>query len=128
MKYLLNTHVFLWWITNSPRLPKSVRIIFKEKRNELFFSTASIWEVMIKSQLKKIKLPDKPKEFIKEQLALNSIKILNVSLDHALEIYDLPKIHKDPFDRMLIAQVKVNRLPIITADSFIKQYNIDTFW
>jgi len=128
VKYLLDTHVFLWWITNSPRLPENIRALIQEKKNELFLSAASIWEMMIKSRLNKIQLPDNPKEFIKEQLILNSIKILNISMDHSFGVYDLPEIHKDPFDRMLIAQSRSDGLLIITADSFIKQYDVATYW
>jgi len=128
VKYLLDTHVFLWWITNSPRLPENIRAIIQEKKNELFLSAASIWEMMIKSRLNKLQLPDNPKEFIQEQLKLNSIKILNISMEHSFGVYDLPEIHKDPFDRMLISQSRSDGLLIITADSFIKQYDVETYW
>ena len=122
MKYLLDTHVFLWWITNSPRLPENIRAIIQEKKNELFFSAASIWEMMIKSRLNKIHLPDNPKEFIKEQLTLNSIKILNISMEHSFGVYDLPEIHKDPFDRMLIWQAIREKMVLISKDSKIAAY------
>ena len=84
--------------------------------------------MMIKARLKKLELPDNPKEFIEEQLALNSISVIDVSMEHSFAEYDLPEIHKDPFDRMLVAQAITEQLPIITADSFIQQYEVDTIW
>jgi PIN domain nuclease of toxin-antitoxin system len=104
MKYLLDTHIFLWWITDNSKLQKSTRDLISDKSNELFLSSASLWEIMIKSKLSKIDLPDDPKTYLKKQVEINSINILNITMEHSLETYDLPEIHKDPFDRMLIAQ------------------------
>ena len=127
MKYLLDTHIFVWWITDNDRLKEIIRDKISEKNNEIFLSSASIWEIMIKSKLNKIQLPDYPGTFIKEQIALNAINILNITPEHAIETYVLPEIHKDPFDRMLIAQSKVENLTIITTDSFIKKYDVKIF-
>lgn len=128
MKYLLDTHVFLWWITDNPKLPRAVREIIEDQSNLLYFSTASIWEIMIKADLNKLQLPGNPREFIKEQLALNTIRIINITMDHAFGIYGLAEIHKDPFDRLLVAQAKVENLGIITADDFIRKYDVITYW
>jgi PIN domain nuclease of toxin-antitoxin system len=127
MKYLLDTHVFLWWVTDNKKLPGNARALISDKSNELFLSSASLWEIMIKSKIGKIDLPDNPKNFLKRQVKLNCINILNITMEHSLATYDLPEIHKDPFDRMLIAQVRVEKLTIVTSDSFIKQYNVHTF-
>ena len=127
MKYLLDTHIFLWWITDAPKLKQNIRDLISDKKNTLLLSSASIWEMMIKSNLNKLDLPDNPRLFIKEQVALNSIYILNVTFDHSLEVYGLPEIHKDPFDRMLIAQAGFEGLTIITTDSLITQYNVSTY-
>lgn len=126
MKYLLDTHIFLWWITDNTKLPRNMRDLIGDKSNELFLSSASIWEMMIKSKLNKIDLPDDPKAYLKEQVEINSINILNISMAHSLETFDLPVIHKDPFDRMLIAQARVEKLTLMTTDSFIKQYEVNT--
>jgi PIN domain nuclease of toxin-antitoxin system len=127
MKYLLDTHIFLWWITDNTKLPGNMRDLIGDKSNELFLSSASIWEMMIKSKLNKIDLPDDPKAYLKEQVEINSINILNVTMAHSLETFDLSLIHKDPFDRMLIAQARVEKLTIMTTDSYIKQYEVNTF-
>jgi PIN domain nuclease of toxin-antitoxin system len=128
MKYLLDTHIFLWWITDNSKLQRNTRDLISDKSNELFLSSASLWEMMIKSKLNKIDLPDDPKAYLKEQVEINSINILNITLEHSLETYDLPEIHKDPFDRMLIAQARVEKLTILTTDSFIKRYEVNTFY
>ncbi|NIM12109.1 MAG: PIN domain-containing protein [Candidatus Aminicenantes bacterium] len=128
MKYLLDTHVFLWWIKDSPRLSQNIKDIIKNKKNTLFLSAASIWEMMVKSKLRKLDLPDNPKGFIKEHLNINAVDILNITMEHSFEIYNLPEIHKDPFDRMLVAQAKVDKLTILTSDPYIKQYPIKTYW
>jgi PIN domain nuclease of toxin-antitoxin system len=128
MKYLLDTHIFLWWITDNTKLQNKTRDLISDKSNELFLSSASLWEIMIKSKLNKIDLTDEPKAYLKEQVELNSISILNITMEHSLEIYDLPEIHKDPFDRMLIAQARVEKLTILTTDSFIKRYEVKTLF
>lgn len=127
MKYLLDTHIFLWWITDTPKLKPNIRDVIGDKRNQLFLSSASIWEMMIKSNLNKLNLPENPREFIKEQVALNSIYILNITMDHSFGTFGLPEIHKDPFDRMLVAQADVEGLTIITTDSFITRYDVNTY-
>ena len=128
MKYLLDTHIFLWWITDNTKLHRNMRDLISDKSNELYLSSASLWEMIIKSKLNKIDLPDDPKVYLKEQVEINSINILNITMEHSLETFDLPDIHKDPFDRMLIAQARVEKLTILTTDSFIKRYEVNTFY
>jgi PIN domain nuclease of toxin-antitoxin system len=127
VKYLLDTHIFIWWITDNPKLSPNVRNVISEEVNDLYLSSASIWEMMIKSKLQKLQLTDNPKAFIKEQVKTNSINILDVKMVHSFETYELPDIHKDPFDRMLIAQAKIEKLTIITTDSYIKRYDVNTY-
>ena len=127
MKYLLDTHIFIWWITDNPKLSPNIRSVVSDDGNELYLSTASIWEMMIKSKLQKLQLTDDPKTFIKEQVKINSINILDVKMEHSLETYELPDIHKDPFDRILIAQAKIEKLTIITTDSYIVEYDVNTY-
>jgi PIN domain nuclease of toxin-antitoxin system len=127
VKYLLDTHIFIWWITDNPKLSPNIRSVVSDDGNELYLSTASIWEMMIKSKLQKLQLTDDPKTFIKEQVKINSINILDVKMEHSLETYELPDIHKDPFDRILIAQAKIEKLTIITTDSYIVEYDVNTY-
>ena len=128
MRALLDTHAFLWWITNDPRLSKKVREIISDGENELFLSVASGWEMAIKAGLGRLQLPPNPEHFILEQMALNAIESLPVQMSHALHVYKLPAHHRDPFDRMLIAQAQLQNLPILTVDPQIARYSVKVIW
>jgi len=128
MKVLLDTHTFLWWIIDSPRLSARAREVIRDSDNELFFSAASGWEIAIKAQLGRLQLPDNLEQFIVEQLALNAILVLPIQLRHALHVYTLPQHHRDPFDRMLVAQSQVENLSLLTADPQITQYEVAIIW
>jgi len=128
MKVLLDTHTFLWWITDSPRLSAWAREVIRDSDNELFFSAANGWELAIKAQLGRLQLPDNLEQFIVDQLSLNTILALPIQLRHALHVYTLPRHHRDLFDRMLVAQSQVENLPILTADPQIAQYDVETIW
>jgi PIN domain nuclease of toxin-antitoxin system len=128
MKVLLDTHAFLWWITDSPKLSALAREVIQDNNNELFFSAASGWEIAIKAQLGRLQLPDNLEQFIVEQLSLNAIFALPIQLHHALHVYTLPQYHRDPFDRILVAQSQIENLPILTADTQIIPYAVETIW
>lgn len=128
MKVLLDTHTFLWWITDDNRLSSSAREIITNGDNELFLSAATGWEIAIKAQLGRIKLPKEPHSFIAEQLRLNSIQSIPIHMSHALHIYSLPNHHRDPFDRMIVAQAQLEDLAILTMDSQIARYEIKVIW
>jgi len=93
MKALLDTHTFLWWITDDQRLSYRVREIISDSTNEVLFSVASSWEIAIKARLGRLQLPDDPEIFIPEQLELNAIEVLPVQIEHALHVYQLPSHH-----------------------------------
>jgi len=128
MKALLDTHVFLRWITDDPRLSSRTREIIADGANQIFLSAASGWEIAIKAKLGRLRLPDDPERFIPRQLELNAIEVLPVQLSHALHVYELPEYHRDPFDRLLIAQAQLEKLPILTADSQICRYPVEVIW
>jgi PIN domain nuclease of toxin-antitoxin system len=128
LKALLDTHVFLWWITDDPQLSVQIRRIISDIDNEFFFSAASCWEIAIKAQLGKIKLPAKPDNFISEQLAVNAIQSMPVQSSHALHVFNLPPLHRDPFDRIIVAQSSLENIPVITSDFLISQYDIAAIW
>jgi len=128
MKVLLDTHAFLWWITDSPKLSARAREVIQDSNNELFFSAASGWEIAIKAQLGRLQLPDNLEQFILEQLSLNAILVLPIQLRHALRVYTLPQYHRDPFDRILVAQSQIENLPILTTDTQITPYTVETIW
>lgn len=128
MRMLLDTHTFLWWIMDDPRLSDAARKHLEDGRNETFFSAASAWEIAIKTRIGKLTLPSRPEQFVSEQLFSNNFLVLPISVIHALSVYELPDFHRDPFDRMLVAQSKFERLAIITSDDLIKQYGVETIW
>jgi PIN domain nuclease of toxin-antitoxin system len=128
MRALLDTHVFLWWISDDPRLSTHARKIITDGENTLFLSAASGWEIAIKAKLGRLKLPEPLETFVPEQMALNAIESLPIQMSHALHVHTLPLHHRDPFDRLLVAQAQLDNLPILTADSQIALYAIRTVW
>lgn len=128
MKGLLDTHAFLWWINDDPRLSANAREIIADSSLELLLSSASAWEIVIKSKLGRMKLPPRPDQFILEQMALNSIESLPINIVHALHVYHLPDHHRDPFDRLIIAQAQIEKIPIITSDGQIAKYRVEILW
>ncbi len=128
MKYLLDTHTFLWWITDDPSLSDKARIIITNVDSTLFLSAASGWEIAIMARLGKITLPDDITTFIYEQISINAIKELPIRINHTLQTYLLPEHHRDPFDRILVSQSQLEMLPIITGDSLISKYKVKVIW
>ena len=96
--------------------------------NELYLSAASIWEIVIKSRLGRLQLPENPDIHLTEQMALNAVQSLSITMQHALRVYNLPDIHKDPFDRIMIAQALSEDMPIATRDDDIPKYGVQTIW
>ena len=104
------------------------RKIIADGANELYLSAASGWEIAIKAKLGRLRLPDDPERFILKHLELNAIKTLPVQMIHALHVYKLPEHHRDPFDRLLIAQAQLEKVPILTADPQISRYEVEVIW
>ncbi|HOW54113.1 MAG TPA: type II toxin-antitoxin system VapC family toxin [Syntrophorhabdaceae bacterium] len=128
MKLLLDTHTFLWWITDSPELSLRVRDAIRNTENELFLSVASAWEMAIKVDLGRLHLPDRPDRFIPNQLAKNAIESLPIQMGHALHVSRLPLIHRDPFDRIIISQAILEKMPVVTRDADIAKYKVKILW
>jgi PIN domain nuclease of toxin-antitoxin system len=128
MKVLLDTHTFLWWITDSERLSQKARRIISNRHNIVLFSAASGWEIAIKMKLGRLQLQEPMGSFIINQLAVNAFEVLPCHLNHALHVYSLPEHHRDPFDRMLIAQSQLEDLPLITSDPLLALYSVKIIW
>ncbi|HEU5014064.1 MAG TPA: type II toxin-antitoxin system VapC family toxin [Roseiflexaceae bacterium] len=128
MNILLDTHAFLWWITDDPQLSAGARDVLRDGTNVVFVSAASGWEIAIKAQLGKLPLSEPPEQFVPAQLGLNSFRDLPIQMRHALHVYTLPLHHRDPFDRVLVAQSQLEQLPIVTADPLIAQYDVQVIW
>ena len=124
MSFLLDTHVFIWWVLDHPKLTELMRQAITDRRNHLYLSAASTWEMVIKSRLGKLVLPEPPATFIEAQLRVNAIDPLPITIQHTMEVAALPAIHRDPFDRMLIAQANSDHLVLITDDALIRQYPV----
>jgi PIN domain nuclease of toxin-antitoxin system len=127
MKALLDTHTFLWAISGDEKLSRRAGQIFAGP-SDLWLSVASIWEILIKAQVGKMPLPQPVGRYLLKKLAENRIETLPVTLNHVLKIESLPMRHRDPFDRMLIAQSLEENLPLITSDAMFRQYDVDIVW
>lgn len=128
MRALLDTHTFIWWVTDDPQLSNTARNAIANPANVLFVSAASTWEIIIKNRTGKLSLPDKPEQYIPNRLAANQFESLPIQIIHTLQVAELPDYHKDPFDRILIAQSQVENLPIITIDQQIARYPVQVIW
>jgi len=128
MKFIADTHAFLWFLSDSPQLSAPAKKLFESPDSERFLSIASIWEIAIKTSLGKLAF-DKPLEqFLPEQIALNYVRLLDISLSHALRVSNLPLHHRDPFDLMIVAQGLVENLPILSSDSALDAYGVKRIW
>ena len=128
MNVLLDTHAFLWWIADDVRLSQAARDAISDPDNEILVSAASAWEIAIKVGIGRLTLPAPAKRFVPRQVQRNGFVALPIQLEHALAVEDLPKHHKDPFDRMLVAQARAEKLTLITDDPLIQRYNVETLW
>ena len=128
MNILLDTHAFLWWITDDPELSETARNIIRDSSNTLYWSAASSWEVAIKYALGRLPLPEEPEKFIPPELTKNHIESLLITDEHAFHTRQLPHHHKDPFDRMLIAQARTESLMLLSCDSMFDLYDVKVKW
>jgi PIN domain nuclease of toxin-antitoxin system len=128
MSLLLDTHAFLWWITKSPRLSAVARAAVLSADGDVLVSAATVWEIAIKAALGKIELLDDPAVLVPDQIAQHGFTALAVDMRHALRVFSLPPLHRDPFDRMLVAQSQIEGVPIVTADPLIASYDVPTIW
>ena|SRR5579864_3994861 len=122
MQYLLDTHVLLWWFITPEKISVKARKIIRDKSNEIFISSVSFWEMAIKKSLGRLTLPHN----LIEAVTAESFKILPIMAEEGLGVADLPLLHTDPFDRLLIIQAKLHDLVIITKDSKIAEYSVIT--
>ena len=125
MKILLDTHVFLWLHTDPERLGEHLKLL-EDRRSELLVSAVSSWEIAIKYGLGQLALPEPPERYVPERLRLMGAKPLAIEHTHALAVAGLPWLHRDPFDRLLVAQAGLLDVPILTADPEIAQYPVQT--
>ncbi len=128
MRILLDTCTFLWIITAEQKLSSNARELFVDPFNDVFLSSVSSWEIVVKYTLGRLPLPETPEKFIPTQRKLHKIESLALQEDAALHLAKLPDYHKDPFDRMIVCQALVHGMTILTPDEAIRRYPARTTW
>jgi PIN domain nuclease of toxin-antitoxin system len=128
MRAILDTHTFLWWNMDDPQLSMAAREFIGDGENEVFLSAASAWEIAIKCARGRLILPKVPGQYVADRMLAHHFLPLPVQISHALQVFNLPDIHQDPFDRLLVAQSQLEDLPILTADTLIPQYGVSIIW
>jgi PIN domain nuclease of toxin-antitoxin system len=125
---LLDTHTFLWWVDDSPRLSAKVRRAIGKPDEHCYLSLASCWEIGIKVSLGRLRLTESVDRFLATHMATNGIQPLGLQLTHVSQVATLPFHHRDPFDRLLAAQALVEDLTIVSADPVFKKYGVSRVW
>ena len=128
MNLLLDTHAFLWFIAGNSSLSRKARAAIEDENNRLLLSVASLWEIAIKVSLGKIKLSEPFGTLIPEQLTANGIDLLDISVEHAALVATMPFHHRDPFDRLIAAQARVENITLISTDEVFEVYEIVRLW
>ena len=128
MNVLLDSHTFLWWNTDDPRLSARAREIIANGQNHIFLSTASVWEIVLKTSKGKLILPEEPAPYIIGRMKTYHLQPLPVQISHVIRVYSLPQHHENPFNHLLIAQSQLEKLPLLTANADIKKYDVETIW
>ncbi|HEY1272780.1 MAG TPA: type II toxin-antitoxin system VapC family toxin [Terriglobales bacterium] len=128
MNYLLDTNVFLWAESHAARLNSQAREILSDGHQAVYLSPASSWEISIKVELGKLRLPEPPRRFVLRRMARGRWRSLPITHEHALQAGALPLHHRDPFDRMLIAQARSEGMVVMTADRQLEKYPVEILW
>jgi len=128
MKLLLDTHAFIWWDKRPRRLSSKALNAIMNSEADVFFSMASVWEMQIKHTRGKLILGENVRDSVERQVRANGVKLLQIASEHVWELERLPPIHGDPFDRLLVAQARVEGMKLVTSDDTMKRYEVQTLW
>ncbi len=128
MKYLLDTHVFIWLDNEPDKLSSKVATLCADPDNDLYLSIVNVWEMQIKLVLGKLTLPSPLPDLVNNQIKSNQVTLLPLELSHVFELSSLPKHHKDPFDRLLIAQALNEQHIILSDDTHVSRYPVPIVW
>jgi PIN domain nuclease of toxin-antitoxin system len=128
MRLLLDTHAFLWFILDDPQLSTTAKAMMEDPANDVEVSPASYWEIAIKISLRKYSLPQPYQPFMEPQIAINDFGILHIEPKHTNLVTTLPWHHKDPFDRLLVAQAIVEGIPLLSVDGNLDPYGVQRLW
>lgn len=128
MNLLVDTHVWLWWRTAPDKLSRKARAALEDDDNVLWFSAACAWEIATKHSLGKLPLPTDPGEFARDVVRTSSARSLAIDVAHAVRAGSLPRHHRDPFDRLLVAQAQVEKLVLVSNDELVTAYDVTVLW
>ena len=128
MRYLLDTNIWLWTVSEPSRLSQEAQDVFAELGQEVFLSAASAWEIGIKAGSGKLRLPEPPATYVPRRMAEQGIRPLLVSHQHALAVSLLPPHHRDPFDRLLVAQANLENMVLMCSDRIFERYSVEVLW
>jgi PIN domain nuclease of toxin-antitoxin system len=128
MKVLIDTQCWLWWFAEEDRLNPDARELIANSDNLVYFSAASSWEIAVKYSLGKLRLPESPERYVPSRLSSQGMMGLPVAHVHALRVASLPDHHRDPFDRLIVAQAQTESLAVLTADPSIALYDVEAIW
>ncbi len=128
MRLLLDTHAFLWFITDAPKLSSRAKNLMEDPENDRIMSVASLWEIAVKNSLGKLELKEPFEIFIPRQLERNAIALRSIEVEHLAKVVKLPFHHRDPFDRLIVAQALAENLSIVSIDSRLDDYGISRLW
>ena len=124
MRFLLDTHVWLWMLTSPERLRGRAAELVRDTRTHLLLSACSSWEIAIKYGLGRLPLPEAPETYVPDRIRASRVESLPITHAHALRVASLPRHHQDPFDRLLVAQAQVETLTIVTVDPVFERYDV----
>lgn len=127
-RLLLDTHALIWIILEPEKLTERVTGLFFNRYNEIFLSIVSIWEMQIKVQLGKLKFDLPLSELIENQQQVNDLQLLSIMTGHIYALEQLPNHHRDPFDRLLVAQAMIEQMPLLSVDAVFDRYLIERWW
>jgi PIN domain nuclease of toxin-antitoxin system len=128
LRVLFDTHGFLWAVSDDSHLSSTARRIFTDPANEILLSVASIWEILVKAEAGRLPLPRPSASYIQSQLLKTSTEVLPILLRHVLQIANLPPHHRDPFDRIILAQAVEEKIPVVSADTKFRAYPVEVLW
>ena len=128
MRALLDSHTFIWWTLDAPNLSSRCRDILADGENDIALSVARLYEIAYKAGRGRLTLPESPDVYLRSRLAANDFDTIAIEAPHALRAATLPQIHRDPFDRIIVAQAQIESIPILTADPAIGRYDVETIW
>jgi PIN domain nuclease of toxin-antitoxin system len=128
MRYLLDTHTFLWFAAEPNKLPETLRTLLSDTNNDLLLSAASAWEIALLWQLQKITLPEPPQFFIPQAILALSLTPLDIDFEMAITAATLPLLHRDPFDRLLVAATIQENVVLLSKDQILPKYGVAVMW